>query len=61
MDLDRALTDLPERCRKVVESIYVHGYSYQETSKRFSMSLSAVKRDQIKGLKALRAQLGIES
>lgn len=60
IDLDRALADLPERCRKVVESIYVEGYSYQETSKRLSMSLSAVKRDQIEGLKALRAELGIE-
>lgn len=61
MDLDRALEVLPERCRKVVESIYVQGYSYQETAERLSMSLSAVKRDQIHGLKALRAEMGIES
>ena len=61
MDLERALGDLPARCREVVESIYLHGYSYQETSDRLSISLSAVKRDQIAGLKALRDRLGIRS
>jgi RNA polymerase sigma factor (sigma-70 family) len=59
MDLERALTGLPERCRRVVESIYLHGYSYRETSDRLSINLAAVKRDQIKGLKALRNILGI--
>lgn len=59
MDLERALTSLPDRCRSVVESIYLHGYSYEETATRLAISLAAVKRDQIKGLKALRETMGI--
>ena len=60
LDLESALENLDPRCRQVVQSIYLQGYSYQETSDRLSMSLSAVKRDQIKGLKVLREHLGIE-
>ncbi len=60
LDIEHGLAGLPERCRKVIEHIYLHGYSYQETATRLSLSLSAVKRDQIKGLKVLRETLGIE-
>ncbi|MDP6979082.1 MAG: sigma-70 family RNA polymerase sigma factor [Myxococcota bacterium] len=59
IDLGRGLEQLDPRCRSVVEHIYLHGYSYQETADRLSISLPAVKRDQIKGLKALREVLGI--
>ncbi len=61
IDLERGLEQLDPRCRSVVEHIYLHGYSYQETADRLSLSLPAVKRDQIKGLKALREVLGIPS
>ncbi len=61
LDLERGLDKLDPRCRQVIEHIYLHGFSYQETADRLSLSLPAVKRDQIKGLKALREVLGIPS
>ena len=61
LDLERGLSKLDDRCRQVIEHIYLQGFSYQETADRLALSLPAVKRDQIKGLKALRDVLGIPS
>lgn len=60
IDVERALGDLEPRCRDVVASIYLEGFSYSETATRLSISLAAVKREQIKGLKVLRERLGIQ-
>lgn len=61
MDLERGLVKLDPRCRQVIEHIYLQGFSYQETADRLELSLAAVKRDQIKGLKSLREILGISA
>jgi RNA polymerase sigma factor (sigma-70 family) len=60
IDIERALHDLEPRCREVVANIYLEGFSYAETATRLSISLAAVKREQIKGLKVLRERLGIQ-
>jgi len=60
LDLKRALGELPERQRRVVEAIYLQGYSYEAVAKRLGMPFGTLKRLQTEGLKTLRKKMGIE-
>lgn len=54
IDLERCLGALGERQRRVVEAVYVQGYSYDEAADLLQMPLGSLKREQTGGLKALR-------
>lgn len=57
LDLERALEELGERERKVVETIYVEGYSYEEAADRLDLPLGTLKRLQTGALRSVRARL----
>jgi len=59
MDLERALDALPAVERRVVETIYVQGHSYEEAANRVHMPLGSLKRYQSRGLQQLRKRMGI--
>lgn len=59
IDLERALRDLPERQRLVVDALYVRGLRYAEAAQELGMPLGTLKGLQVQGLAALRRALGI--
>ena len=59
VDLERALGSLLPPERQVLDAIYLQGLSYAETCERLGMPLGSVKRNQWRGLRALREWLGI--
>jgi RNA polymerase sigma-70 factor (ECF subfamily) len=60
VDLGRALVQLPEKLRAVVDAIYLQGFSYEEAASRLGVPLGTLKRLQNQGLRELRVQLGTE-
>ena len=58
LELERALSGLSDRGRRVIEEIYLWGHTYQETSDRLGIPLGTVKRLQTSGLRQLRIALG---
>ena len=57
LDVERALGELSERERKVVETIYLGGYSYDEAAERLDMPLGTLKRLQTGALRSIRRRL----
>jgi RNA polymerase sigma-70 factor (ECF subfamily) len=60
VDLGRALAQLPEKLRAVVDAIYLQGFSYEEAATRLGVPLGTLKRLQNQGLRELRVQMGTE-
>jgi RNA polymerase sigma factor (sigma-70 family) len=58
LDLVRALDDLPEKERQVIEAIYLQGHSYEEASVLLDIPLGTLKRRQTQGLRVLRKKMG---
>jgi RNA polymerase sigma-70 factor (ECF subfamily) len=59
VDLDRAVSELPEAERRTVDAIYLEGRSYEEAAERLGMPLGTLKRHQTQGLRALRERMGL--
>jgi RNA polymerase sigma-70 factor, ECF subfamily len=59
VQLARALDDLPEKQRKVMDAIYLCGYTYEEAARELGMPLGTLKRAQTEALRDLREKLGI--
>jgi RNA polymerase sigma factor (sigma-70 family) len=59
LDLERALRDLPERQRLVVDALYVRGLRYQEAADELGIPLGTLKGLQVQGLIRLRRALGV--
>lgn len=60
LDLQRAVSDLPEKPRRVLEAVYINGHSYAEASKQLGLPLGTLKRHQTEGLRLLRSHMGIQ-
>ncbi len=59
-DLNRLLSELPEKMRMAIESVKIDGLSVAEAAARCGMSESAVKVNVHRGLKALAAAIARE-
>ena len=59
LDLERALRELPDRQRLVVEALYVRGLRYAEAARELGMPLGTLKGLQVQGLIGLRRSLGL--
>jgi len=59
-DLGRLLGQLPERTRRVIESVKLEGLSVAETASRYGLSESNVKVSIHRGLRALAAAIARE-
>jgi RNA polymerase sigma-70 factor (ECF subfamily) len=59
LDLQRALEDLPEKERLVVEALHLQGRSYEETALLLGMPLGTLKRLRAQALSRLRNKIGI--
>ncbi len=57
LDLQRAREGLPERLRRVVETIYLEGHSYETAAKLLGVPLGTLKRLQTQGLRELREKM----
>lgn len=57
LDLQRALDELDQRHRKVIETIYIAGYSYEQAAQRLGMPLGTLKRLQTGALRSIRKRL----
>ena len=60
LDLQRALEDLPEKERLVVEAIYLQGRSYEEAALLLGTPLGTLKRLRGQALGRLRKKIGIK-
>jgi len=61
IDLQRALGELPERQRQVMESVYLQGQTYEEASRRLAIPLGTLKHLLTDGLAQLRERIGAAS
>jgi len=59
IDLQRALAELPERTRLVLETVYLDGMSYQEAASHLELPLGTLKRIQTDGLKEVRKKMNL--
>lgn len=59
-DLNRLLSDLPDKMRRAIQAVKLEGLSVAEAASRCGMSESAVKVNVHRGLKALTASIGRE-
>ncbi len=59
LDLERALAELPERQRLVVEALYIRGLRYAEAAHELGIPLGTLKGLQVQGLIGLRRALGV--
>lgn len=57
LDVERALGELGERERQVVEMIYLRGHSYEDAAERLRLPLGTLKRVQTGALRAIRHRL----
>ncbi len=55
--VSRALEQLPEKSRYVMDAIYLRGYTYEEAADYLGMPLGTLKRAQTLALRELRTQL----
>ena len=56
-NIDKAVADLPPKCREVFMLSYIHGLSHKEISQQLSLSQSTVKNHVYLALCALRTKL----
>jgi RNA polymerase sigma-70 factor (ECF subfamily) len=59
-DVQRLLSQLPEKMRRTIQSVKLEGLSVAETAKRYGLTESAVKVSVHRGLKALAALIAQE-
>jgi RNA polymerase sigma factor (sigma-70 family) len=59
LDLEKAMRELPERQRLVVDALYVRGLRYAEAARELSIPLGTLKGLQVQGLIGLRRALGV--
>ena len=59
-DLNRLLSDLPDKMRRAIQAVKLEGLSVAEAASQCGMSESAVKVNVHRGLKALTASIGRE-
>ncbi len=57
IDLQRALAELPDRQRQVMETVYLQGQTYEEASRRLGIPFGTLKRLLTDGLARLREQI----
>jgi len=60
VQMARALDDLSEKRRQVMDAIYLRGYTYEEAAEQLGMPLGTLKRAQTQALRELREKLGGE-
>jgi RNA polymerase sigma-70 factor (ECF subfamily) len=60
IDLERALTALPDEERQVIEAVYLRGQSYAEAAQALGLALGTLKRRQSSGLRRLRERMQID-
>lgn len=60
-DLDKLLSQLPEKMRRAIQSVKIDGLSVAETASQYGLTESAVKVNIHRGLKVLAASIGRES
>jgi len=60
LDLQDALAALGERQRRVVQALYIDGYSYEAAAERLGVPLGTLKRLQTGALRAVRLRLVIQ-
>ena len=60
LDLKRALEDLPDELRRVVEAIYLQGHTYEEAAKLLDVPLGTLKRRLTQARKEIRKKMGID-
>jgi RNA polymerase sigma-70 factor (ECF subfamily) len=57
--VQRAVADLPERCREVFELSRVHGLKYSEIAETLDISIKTVETQMGKALRVLRERLAV--
>lgn len=60
VDLRHALKDLDEGPRRVVEAIYLQGYTYEAAAEKLGLPLGTLKRTQTRALRELRQKMGLK-
>ena len=55
--LDRALTQIPQEQREVIQQAYFEGYTHRELAERIGLPLGTVKSRIRKGMEKLRVLL----
>lgn len=60
-DLNKLLSQLPEKMRRAIQSVKIDGLSVAETASQYGLTESAVKVNIHRGLKALAASIGREN
>ena len=58
LDFRRALDDLPEELRRVVEAIDLQGYSYEKAAIRLDIPLGTLKHRLAQARKEIRKKMG---
>jgi RNA polymerase sigma-70 factor (ECF subfamily) len=58
LDLQRALGDLPEKERQVLEVIYLQGHSYESAAELLAIPLGTLKRRLTQARKEIRKKMG---
>lgn len=58
VQMARALEELPEKRRRVMDAIYLRGCTYEEAAELLGMPLGTLKRAQTEALRELREKVG---
>ncbi len=61
LDLQRAVEDLPQRLRAVVEAIYIQGHSYQAAAELIGMPFGTLKRLRSEAIGILREKMRFQN
>jgi RNA polymerase sigma-70 factor (ECF subfamily) len=56
-NLEHAIAELPDQCRKIFELNKLEGLSYEEVSARLSISINTVRTQLTRGMRKLRERL----
>lgn len=59
-DIQKALSQLPQKQRKIIELLKIQGHSVKEVANELNMSESAVKVSSHRALKKLQGQIGMK-
>lgn len=57
LQIDKAIEQLPDRCREIFRRSYIDGWSHKEIASEFDISVSTVDNQIYKALKILRSLL----
>jgi len=56
-NLQKAISHLPEQCKKVFTKLYIEGKSVTETAQEMNLTISTIKNQKARGIKLLRPKL----